>query len=428
MTMIPSMMDADLKGKIVLVRMDHNVVKKAKIKDPMRIEATIPTLLHIFKKGGLPILMSHVGRPYDKQTGKITISELEAVDPIVDYLNQKLALKGLIPALAAGDSYGITDLSPLADAVTKLKKGEYDYIYLPNTRWFKGEEAKDESADKFAGQLASFADLYINDAFGSWQPHASTYHITKCLPSYAGLLMLKELSNLNKVFEPKRPLLAVVAGSKFDTKIGPLSALIEIADHLVLGGVLYNAYLAAKYGFKISGLTEEDVAMAAKFITDSGENIDKIVELPYIVQCDSIEERKEDNWDIYKIEDMGDWATQSEIGYILDAAEESFRLQQVQDVFKQAGTIFVNAVMGYTTLFPEGTMAMYRLIDENHSAVKLFGGGDTIQDYKTYLPGLFASAQNDPKYYFFTGGGAILDAIQSRSAYGMKPVQALIKE
>ena len=428
MTMIPSMMDADLKGKIVIVRMDHNVVKKAKIKDPMRIEATIPTLLHIFKMGGLPILMSHVGRPYDKQTGKITISELEAVDPIVDYLDQKLALKGLIPALKATDSYGITDLSPMADAVSKLKNGDCDYIYLPNTRWFKGEEAKDASADAFAANLASYADIYINDAFGSWQPHASTFHITKCLPSYAGLLMLKELSNLNKVFEPKRPLLAVVAGSKFDTKIGPLSALIEIADHLVLGGVLYNAYLAAKYGFKISGLTEEDVAMAAKFIADSGDNINKIVELPYIVQCDSIEERKEDNWDIHKIEDMGDWATQSDIGYILDAAEESFRLQQVQDVFKQAGTIFVNAVMGYTALFPEGTMAMYRLIDENNSAVKLFGGGDTIQDYKTYLPGLFASAQNDPKYYFFTGGGAILDAIQSRSAYGMKPVQALIKE
>jgi len=428
MTMIPSMMDADLKGKIVIVRMDHNVVKKAKIKDPMRIAATIPTLLHIFKMGGLPILMSHVGRPYDKQSGKITISELEAVDPIVDYLDQKLALKGLIPALTATDSYGITDLSPMAEAVAKLKNGDCDYIYLPNTRWFKGEEAKDASADAFAANLASYADIYINDAFGSWQPHASTYHITKCLPSYAGLLMLKELSNLNKVFEPKRPLLAVVAGSKFDTKIGPLSALIEIADHLVLGGVLYNAYLAAKYGFKISGLTEEDVAMAAKFIADSGDNINKIVELPFIVQCDSIEERKDDNWDIYKIEDMGDWATQSDIGYILDAAEESFRLQQVQDVFKQAGTIFVNAVMGYTALFPEGTMAMYRLIDENHSAVKLFGGGDTIQDYKTYLPGLFASAQNDPKYYFFTGGGAILDAIQSRSAYGMNPLQALIKE
>jgi phosphoglycerate kinase len=109
----------------------------------------------------------------------------------------------------------------MAEAVAKLKNGDCDYIYLPNTRWFKGEEAKDASADAFAANLASYADIYINDAFGSWQPHASTYHITKCLPSYAGLLMLKELSNLNKVFEPKRPLLAVVAGSKFDTKIGP---------------------------------------------------------------------------------------------------------------------------------------------------------------------------------------------------------------
>lgn len=426
--MIPSMLDANLKGKIVLVRMDHNVVKKGKIKDPMRIEATIPTLLHIFKMGGLPILMSHVGRPYDKQTGKISISELEAVDPIVDYLDQKLMLKGLVPPLKATDGYGISEFSPLADAISKLKKGECDYLYLPNTRWFKGEEAKDEKADDFAQALAAFAEIYINDAFGSWQPHASTYHITKYLPSYAGLLMQKELQNLTAVFEPKRPLLAVVAGSKFDTKIGPLSALIEIADQLVLGGVLYNAYLAAKYGFKISGLTEEDIAMAAKFIDDCGANISKIVELPFIVQCDSIEKRETDNWDIYNIKDMGEWACESEIAYVLDTAEESFTLPEIKAVFKQAGTIFVNAVMGYTALFPEGTMAMYRLIDENHTAIKLFGGGDTIQDYKTYLPGLFAAAVNNPKYYFFTGGGAVLDAIQNRSAYGMKPVQALIKE
>lgn len=428
MTKIPGMLDADLKGKIVLVRMDHNVVKKGKIKDPMRIEATIPTLLHIFKKGGLPILMSHVGRPFDKTSGKITISELEAVEPIVDYLDQKLMLSSLVPALEAKDSHGITDLSQMADAVAKLKQGDCDYLYLPNTRWFKGEEAKDESADDFAKALAAYADVYINDAFGSWQPHASTYHITKYLPSYAGLLMQKELQNLSCVFEPKRPLVAVVAGSKFDTKIGPLSALIDIADHLVLGGVLYNAYLAAKYGFKISGLSEDDVAMAAKFIADSGENIHKIVELPSVVQCDSIEQRSEDNWDIYSIQDMKEWATESEIGFVLDAAEECFALPGIQEIFKSAGTIFVNAVMGYTALFPEGTMAMYRLIDENHTAVKLFGGGDTIQDFKTYLPGLFATAQNNPKYYFFTGGGAILDAIQSRDAYGMKPVQALIKE
>lgn len=428
MSYIPAMLDADLKGKVVLVRMDHNVVKKGKIKDPMRIDATIPTLLHIFKKGAMPILMSHVGRPYDKQTKKITISELESVEPIVEYLCNKLQLKAEIPSMRAGDAFGISDLSLLGDAVKKMKSGDCDFVYLPNTRWFKGEEAKDDSADVFAKELASYADAYINDAFGSWQAHASTYHICNYLPSYAGLLMQKEIGNLDKVFAPKRPLVAVVAGSKFDTKIGPLSSLIRNADHLILGGVIYNAYLAAKYGLNVSGLSEEDVAAARKFIQDSGDDAAKIVELPYVVLCDSIEERKEDNWDVYHIEELRQLDQSDPIGYILDAAPESFEQEAICKIFKAAGTIFVNAVMGFTALFPEGSMAMYRLIDENPLAQKLFGGGDTIQDFGTYLPGIFAKAQNNPLYYFFTGGGAILSAIESGSAQGMKPVQALIKE
>lgn len=428
MSRIPSLLDADLKGKIVLVRMDHNVVKKGKTKDPMRIDATIPTLLHIYKKGGMPILMSHVGRPFDKITKKIQITELEAVDAIVEYLSQKLELQGLIPDLKAEDSYGISDLKPLQAAVASLKDGSCDFIYLPNTRWFKGEEGGDESSDAFAKALAEYADVYVNDAFGSWQPHASTYNVTKFLPSYAGLLMQKELSNLDKVFEPKRPFVAVVAGSKFDTKIGARSALIELSDHLVLGGVIYNAYLSAKYGIKITGLTAEDVQAAQKFIDDSGENISKVVELPYVVECDSMKERTDDNWDVFNIHDMADWAKEEEIGYVLDVAPESFDLPEIQQVFSQAGSIFVNAVMGYSALFPEGTMAMYRLIDENAMAQKLFGGGDTIQDFGALLPGIFAMAKNDPKYYFFTGGGAILTSIEQRSPFGMKPVQALIKE
>ena len=84
--------------------------------------------------------------------------------------------------------------------------------------------------------------------------------------------------------------------------------------------------------------------------------------------------------------------------------------------------------MGFHGLYPEGSMAMYSLIDQCPKAIKLFGGGDTIQDFKEYLPGIFAKAQNDPSYYFFTGGGAILDAIQQGSPYGMKPVQMLIQE
>ena len=129
----------------------------------------------------------------------INITDGEGVNPIVSYLEQKLQLKGLVPNCSAQGTEGITDLSPLAPAIDALKSRQVDFVYLPNTRWFKGEEAKDDSADQFAKQLAGYADLYVNDAFGSWQAHASTYHITRYLPSYAGLLMLKEIANLAKV-------------------------------------------------------------------------------------------------------------------------------------------------------------------------------------------------------------------------------------
>ena len=423
MTKIANMLDADLKGKVCLVRMDHNVVKNGIIKDTMRIDATIPTLLHIYKKGGLPVLMTHIGRPFDKKTGSINISEGDSVLPIVQYLENKFQLQGLIPDCKAESKIGITDLAPIGIAIEALKKGAADFVYLPNTRWFKGEEAKDESADIFAQSLANYADVYINDAFGSWQAHSSTYNIAKFLPAYAGLLMQKEIANLNKVFEPQRPFLAIVAGAKFDTKIGPLSSLIKIADKLILGGVIYNAYLCSKYKIQIEGVTKEDIEFANKFIIDSKDYLDKIVELPIIVENEGIEKRQGT-----KELEVQTLKPGTKLNYVLDASAENFTREEIKKVFQEAGTIFVNAVMGYTALYPEGSMAMYSLIDQCPKAIKLFGGGDTIQDFKEYLPGIFAKAQNDPSYYFFTGGGAILDAIQQGSPYGMKPVQMLIRE
>ncbi len=420
---VPCFLDAGLHGKVVLVRMDHNVVKNGKIKDPMRIDATIPTLLHIYKKGGKPILMTHVGRPFDKKTGEVTISEGEAVEPIVRYLEAKLQLRGLVPRVETAGKEGITDFAPLRTAAEELKAGKADFVYLPNTRWFRGEETKDEKADELAKNLASLADIYINDAFGSWQPHATTWNVAKYLPSYAGLLMLKEIENLTRVFEPKRPLVSVVAGSKFDTKIGPLSSLIKLSDRLVLGGVLYNAYLSVKYKLNIEGVGKDDLELAARFIAESGDYLDRIVELPYIIESDSFENAS--SWRTHRIHDL---APGTSLKFVLDIAPESFAEQAVIDAFKGASTIFVNAVMGYTTLFTEGTKALYRLIDSCPDAAKLFGGGDTIQDFRDLLPGVFAKAANDPRYYFFTGGGAILDAIVQGSAYGMKPVQALISK
>jgi len=422
---LQSFLHADLRDKVVLVRVDHNVVKKGKVKDSMRIDATIPTILHIFRKGGKPILMTHVGRPYDKKTGNYTISEEESVQPIVDYLEHKLELKIEVPVLPATETNGITDLSKLMEYVVKLKKGEFQMLYLPNTRWFNGEETKNEASETLAMELSRLAEVYINDAFGSWQPHVTTYNITQFLPSYAGLLMEKEIKHLEQVFEPTKPLVSVVAGSKFDTKIGPLSSLIQMSDHLVLGGVLYNAYLAAKYGITIKGLTPEDIAAAAKFIQDSAKYLDRIVELPYIVESDSFESTSNGSYRNIRIADL---KPGMELNYVLDAAAESFEDEKVKAVFDNAGTVFVNAVMGYTTLFRCGTMAMYALIDKNKKALKLFGGGDTIQEFKDLLPGIWMKAANDMNYYFFTGGGAILDAIEQGSPYGMKPVQVLLKK
>ena len=419
MPKLPSMLDVDLRGKVVFVRMDHNVVKKGKIKDTMRIDATIPTLLHIYKQGGLPVLMSHVGRPFDKKTGEFTISEGDSVVPIVRYLEEKLQLKGLIPVCEAP----IVNFSGISDAIDKLKAGEADFVYLPNTRWFRGEEAKDDSARAMAITLGSLADFYINDAFGSWQAHTTTVGLAQQLPHAAGLLMQKEIRYLSSIFEPVRPLVAVVAGAKFDTKIGPLSQLIKIADYLVLGGVIYNAYLCVKYGIKIKGVGEDDMQLAAKFIEDAKDYLDRIVELPCIIESDSFE--NSDNWRVRK---LSEFKAGMELNYVLDAAPESFTDEKITKIFADAKTIFINAVMGYTTLYTEGSKAMFSLIDSNQTAMKLYGGGDTIQDFKELLPGVFGKAANDPHYYFFTGGGAILDAIQQGSPFGMKPVQALLAD
>jgi len=192
---------------------------------------------------------------------------------------------------------------------------------------------------------------------------------------------------------------------------------------LILGGVIYNAYLCSKYQLQIEGVTPEDIEAANKFINDSKDYLDNIVELPIIVENTGIEKRQGTRELEVQTLKPG-----TKLNYVLDASAENFTREEIKKVFQEAGTIFVNAVMGYTALYPEGSMAMYSLIDQCPKAIKLFGGGDTIQDFKEYLPGIFAKAQNDPSYYFFTGGGAILDAIQQGSPYGMKPVQMLIQE
>ena len=117
----------------------------------------------------------------------------------------------------------------------------------------------------------------------------------------------------------------------------------------------------------------------------------------------------------------------TKLNYVLDVAKESFYEDKIHKIFSTARTIFVNAVMGFTPHFNEGTIALDELIDENVEAVKLYGGGDTMQELKRLLPGLYIVALDSPQYYIFTGGGAVLKAIQEGTTLGIEPVKALTK-
>ena len=422
---IPKIQDADLKGKIVLIRVDHNVAKHFVVKDPFRIDVTFGTLFNILSKGGKLILMTHVGRPRDKRTGKIDTSSEYDVTPIVEYLEKKLYTKFVVPEFKHDpDIGGFAGIDTSVNLlIKKLRRGEIDGIYLPNLRWFRGEEANGLDAEKFGEQLAGIGDVFVNDAFGSWRPHTSTVRVAEHLPSYAGYLMQHEIENLEKIYKPQRPMLAVIAGAKFDTKIGSIHSLLEKMDRLMLGGVIYNAYLCVKYGLKIKGINDEEVSIAREFMEHAKRHPEEIIEPPFIVESDTLEGKVEGK---YRVHDVRKLEPGTALNYVVDVAPRSFDEKDIHDAIMEAKSMFVNAVMGYTPYFVEGTKRMYSLIDQNHAAMKMFGGGDTMQEFRSLLPGTYIQAVDDPKYYFFSGGGTILKAIHEGSVTGLEPVKALL--
>lgn len=420
-----SIEQADLKGKVVLVRVDHNVVKNGKIKDPYRIDATLGTLYSIVEKGGRPILLTHVSRPKDKKTGKITCEEKHSVAPIARYLEEKLSIRIHVPDFPIDPEKGILHIdASIWPAVEDLKTGKIGIIYLPNSRWFQGEQSNGPERAVFTDELAQLADVFVNDAFGSWQPHVSTYDIAKRLPSYAGPLLKREIENLHRALEPEKPFLAVIAGAKYDTKIGPVKALYDRVDHLILGGLMYNTYLSAKYGISIKGVSEED-ARLAKALVEMDSHTGKILELPYLVEADTMEGKSKKNYrtrSLEKLKEMGN------AGYILDVAPQSLQTESVHDAVGSAKTIFINAVMGFMPDFIDGSRALYEAVSASRSALKLFGGGDTLEALKTLCPGIYLKDLDAPNAYYFTGGGSVLAALEHGSPYKLKPVEALMEE
>src|SRR5690554_4424814 len=222
-----TILDLDVQGKKVLMRVDFNVpMQDGVITDDKRIRAALPSIQHLIKEGGKVILMSHFGRP----KGKV-VAELR-LDPIAKRLGELLGQ----PVQKVDDCIG-PDVAKVADA---LEPGEV--LVLENVRFYAEETDNDP---EFAKNLASIADLYVNDAFGTaHRAHASTEGVAQYLPAVSGFLMEKELEFLGGAVEnPKRPFVAILGGAKVQDKIAVIESLLSKVDYLIIGGGMAYTFL-----------------------------------------------------------------------------------------------------------------------------------------------------------------------------------------
>ena len=381
--------DIDVKGKKVLVRVDFNVpLKDGKVDDGTRVKAAMPTIQYLLDHGAAVILCSHLGRPKAGPDPKYSLK------PVAEYLS---ALMGK-PVAFAEDCVG-----PVAEAAAKaLKPGEV--LVLENTRFHPEEEKNDL---KMAQQLASLADLYVNDAFGSaHRAHSSTEGVTHFLPSVAGLLLEKEIKYLDQaISDPKRPFIAILGGAKISDKIGVIKNLLTKADLVLIGGGMANTFLKAQ-GYPVADSLVEDQALdkAREVLAIAGTKLRLPVDLVLGNKFDADAEIKV-------------IATGSvPVGWrILDVGPET--VKAYAKVIHGAGTVVWNGPMGVFEFprFAEGTFGVARAVAES-GAITIIGGGDTVSAVEK-------AGVADKITHISTGGGASLEMLEGLVLPGLAALQ-----
>ena len=380
--------DMDLRGKVVLVRVDINVpVQEGRVTDDTRIQRIVPTIRDILAKGGKPVLLAHFDRPKGKVVPEmslaVTLPALEAA------LGQKVLF-------AAGDR---------AAAVAAMRPG--DVVLLENIRFHPGEEQNDPA---LAQELASLGDVYCNDAFSAaHRAHASTEGVARLMPSCAGRLMAAELAALDAALgKPLRPLVAVVGGAKISTKLDLLSNLTRKVDALIIGGGMANTFLAALGHDVGRSLCEHDLAQTARKIMDGAEATGCKIILPMdVVVAKAFAAGAPHR--ILGIDDVsGD-------DMILDAGPQT--VARIIDVLEGAKTLIWNGPLGAFEIAPfdAGTNAAARAaarLTDGGWLVSVAGGGDTVAALNhAGVGGAFS--------YVSTAGGAFLEWMEGKTLPGV---------
>jgi phosphoglycerate kinase len=387
-----SITDIEVKGKRVLARCDFNVpMQDGVITDVKRITGAMPTIKYLSEHGAKVILCSHMGRPKGEFNMKYSLAPVAA--KISEYLGK--------PVIMASDVIG-EDAKAKAAA---LKDG--DVMLLENVRFHKEEEKNDP---EFAKELASMADIFVNDAFGTaHRAHASTEGVSHYLPSVCGFLIQKELDVMGGALEkPEHPFVAILGGAKVSDKIGVINNLIEKVDTLIIGGGMAYTFLAAK-GYKIgSSLCENDKLDLALELLEKAKN--KGVEL--LLPVDNRLGDKYDpecNFMLVNSDEIPDGWMGLDIG---PATEVLFA-----DAIKDAKTVVWNGPMGVSEWdkFASGTRAVAQAVADS-GAVSIIGGGDSAAAIEKLG---FA----DKVTHISTGGGASLEFLEGLVLPGIACLQ-----
>jgi phosphoglycerate kinase len=383
--------DVDVRDKRIFLRTDYNVpIDDGRITDDTRIRASLPTLTYLLEHGASVIIASHLGRPRGK------VNDAYRLKPVADRLSQLLRR----PVRMTGDALG----PGVQDAVGKLRPG--DLLLLENLRFHAGEEANDPA---FAEALASFADLYVNDAFGSaHRAHASTEGIAHFLPAVAGLLLESEVNALSRLLDrPPRPFHTVIGGAKISDKLNVLRVLVGRCQAILVGGGMANTFLAAK-GLEMgkSLVQTEQLDNAVAIMAEARRRRMRLVLPTDVLIAAQVHPRAPR--EVVSVNHVPKGWTVVDIG--------PQTMDRYRDTLSAARTIFWNGPMGIFEIppFAEGTNAMARVIAARTAAgaVTVVGGGDSVAAVQQM--GL-----TDQVSHVSTGGGASLEFVEGRTLPGV---------
>ena len=384
----------DLKNQKVIIRVDFNVPldDNFKVTDTTRIEACKETVDLIISNGGSCILISHFGRPKERED-KFSLKHI--VETVSEVLNH--------PVVFHNDCIG----DEVQEVISNLKQG--DIILLENLRFYKEETSGDSL---FAEELSKLGDIYVNDAFGTChREHSSTALIAKHFKNkkFAGKLLQKELQAINQIANNgKKPVLAILGGAKVSSKLNIMYNLIKRVDKIIIGGGMAYTFIKAKGGKIGNSLVEDELISNAKEILSLADKLEKQIILPVDTKASKDFEKNDQikTFNSNEIED--DWMG-------LDIGKKS--IEKFSQEILLSNTIFWNGPMGVfeKELFSEGTASICNYLREakQKGINVIVGGGDSIAALKKL-------GNKDWVSYISTGGGALLESLEGKTLPGVK--------